>query len=264
MTFLEIAHGLRCIYYTPAEARDAGYLETDHFGAPFPRTEQLLLPHWRLSALATGPALGASGRDPALAPVPRAAAGHSTSPAAPAMELSAFLEIDAPDGGHDPRALRAEHAQRFLADQRNRHRHGLKSLGMVRAGGQPSLVTDGTSRASSTTAAGSCSWALETGHAGQIGLDRGFITAFPAAGGRSPRRSRSPFTDDVTRALADEASLPRAGQARPQRQRAARCLGGDRLHRAALQRDPQAEGGLHRPLPWPADALARPDQGRKL
>ena len=38
MMFLEIASGLRCIYYTPADAKDAGYLETDHFGRRFHHT----------------------------------------------------------------------------------------------------------------------------------------------------------------------------------------------------------------------------------
>ena len=48
--------------------------------------------------------------------------------------------------------------------------------------------------------------ALESGEAGRLGLDRGFITAMPAAG-RAVQRSRPPFTDGVARALADEASL---------------------------------------------------------
>jgi len=48
--------------------------------------------------------------------------------------------------------------------------------------------------------------ALESGEAGRLGLDRGFITAMPAAG-RIAQRSRPPFTDGVARALADEANL---------------------------------------------------------
>ena len=32
----EILHELRLVYFTPAEARDAGFLETEHFGVLFP------------------------------------------------------------------------------------------------------------------------------------------------------------------------------------------------------------------------------------
>jgi hypothetical protein len=48
--------------------------------------------------------------------------------------------------------------------------------------------------------------ALESGEADRLGLDRGFITAMPAAG-RIVQRSRPPFPDGVARALAGEASL---------------------------------------------------------
>jgi integrase len=206
MTFLEIANGLRCIYYTPADAKDAGYLETDHFGRRFHHTSSYFCltgvsQRWLRDLLWEH--LAEILRSPQC---PRSRGPLDESRRA-CVELSAFLEIDAPGGGHDPRALRAEHAQRFLADQRNRHLHGLKSLGMVRAGGKPSLVTDGTLQGVFNYGRRVMFWALETGHADQIGLDRGFITAFPAAGRRSPRRSRSPFTDDVTRALAEEANL---------------------------------------------------------
>lgn len=33
----EILHELRLVYFTPAQARDAGFLETGHFGVAFPR-----------------------------------------------------------------------------------------------------------------------------------------------------------------------------------------------------------------------------------
>ena len=206
MMLLEITSGLRCIYCTPADAKDAGYLETDHFGRRFHHTSSYfcltdISQRWLRDLLWEH--LAEILRSPQC---PRSRGPLDESRRA-CVELSAFLEIDAPGGGHDPRALRAEHAQRFLADQRNRHRHGLKSLGIVRADAKPSLVTDGTLQGVFNYGRRVMFWALETGHAGQIGLDRGFITAFPAAGRRGPRRSRSPFTDDVARALADEASL---------------------------------------------------------
>ncbi|WP_406404842.1 hypothetical protein OH805_37415 [Streptomyces sp. NBC_00879] len=44
------------------------------------------------------------------------------------LELSSFLEVGTHGGGHDPGLLRAEHVHRFLADQRHRARHLLRSL----------------------------------------------------------------------------------------------------------------------------------------
>ena len=195
MMFLEIANGLRCIYYTPADAKDALATSKPITSAAVSTTPavtfaSLTSQRWLRDLL--WEQLAEILRSPQR---PRSRGPLDESRRA-CVELSAFLEIDAPGGGHDPRALRAEHAQRFLADQRNRHRHGLKSLGMVRAG-KPSLVTDGTLQGVFNYGRRVMFWALETGHADQIGLDRGFITAFPTAGRRSPRRSRSPFTDDV-------------------------------------------------------------------
>ena len=60
------------------------------------------------------------------------------------LELSAFLEIHAPTGGHDPRALTAQHMQHFAADQLQRERDGLVSLGFRGRHGKPSIVTANT------------------------------------------------------------------------------------------------------------------------
>ncbi len=206
MMFLEIAGGLRCIYCTPADARDAGYIETDHFGRRFSRAGS----HFCLTGVSQRWLRDLLWEHLAeILRAPRCPRSRNTFDEArrACIELSAFLQIDAPGGGHDPRALRAEHAQRFVADQRHRYRHGLKTLGMVRADGKPSLVTDVALRKVFNSGRRVMFWALETGQADQIGLDRGFITAFPNAGRSSPQRSRNPFTDDVARALADEASL---------------------------------------------------------
>lgn len=50
--------------------------------------------------------------------------------------------------------------------------------------------------------------ALDSGQAQRLGLEHAFITAMPS-GGRLIRRARSPFPDDVARALADEPNLQR-------------------------------------------------------
>ncbi|MGP4103991.1 hypothetical protein [Nonomuraea sp. KM90] len=52
-------------------------------------------------------------------------------------ELSAFLEVEAPGGGHDPTVRRVEHAHRFTADQQHRERNGPASLAMKKQVGTP-------------------------------------------------------------------------------------------------------------------------------
>ena len=122
------------------------------------------------------------------------------------LELSAFLEACAPGGGHDPRVLTAGHMHKFAADQRQRELDGLTSLGAKGVHGKPSIVTPHTRQAVFHRTRRLLRGALESGEAGRLGLDRGFITAMPAAG-RVVQRSRPPFTDGVARALADEANL---------------------------------------------------------
>ena len=205
MMCLEISNGLRCIYYAPADTKDAGYIETEHFGRRFGDARSYfgltsVSQRWLRDLL--WEQLAEILRSPQC-PRSRMTFHHLRRAC---IELSAFLEIDAPGGGHDPRALRAEHAQRFAADRRHRHSHGLKSLGGVRSDEKPSLVTEATMRTVLNYGRRLMFWALETGYAAQIGLDRRFLTAFPAAG-IDQKRSRSPFTDDVARALADEANL---------------------------------------------------------
>jgi len=53
--------------------------------------------------------------------------------------------------------------------------------------------------------------ALETGAADTIDLDRSFITALPV-GGADVKRGRSPFSDEVARALASEQNLFRLAE----------------------------------------------------
>ncbi len=200
-------HYLRLIYFTPAQTRDAGFLETDHFGVRFPGRAS----HVDLTAIAQGwlrnllwdylAELLRSPRCPrSEGPVDGARRGIT--------ELAAFLAIDAPAGGHDPAALTAEHMQRFVADQRHRARDGLGSLAMTTADGKPSTVSENTRSVVFNAVRKVLRDALETGKAEHVGLAREFIVAMPAAGG-APLRARRPFPDDAARALADEANLTR-------------------------------------------------------
>ncbi len=109
-------HHLRLIYFTPAGTRDAGFIETDHFGVRFPDRAS----HVDLTAVSQRwlrdllwDYLASLMRSPRC---PRTAMPLDEIRRA-ATELGGFLEVEAPGGGHDPAALRAELAQRFVADQ---------------------------------------------------------------------------------------------------------------------------------------------------
>ena len=205
MIAYEIAEGLRCVYYSPCDSRDAGFIETDHFGRRFSHARS----HFDLTAVSQRwlrdmlwDHLAGVLRSPRC---PRSRSPFDYCRRA-VIELSAFLESDGPQGGHDPALLRQEHAQRFAADQRHRARHELPALGIFRSDGKPSTVTEDTRRVVFNQLHAMAYRALESGGSDSIGLHRDFITALPP-GGNGLRRSRSPFSDVVARALADEGNL---------------------------------------------------------
>jgi integrase len=196
---------LWCVYYSPADTRDAGFIETDHFGRRLNQSRS----HFDLT--------GVSQRwlrdmlwDHLAAMLQSSRCPRSRGPfdngRRAAIQLSAFLETEAPQGGHDPSLLKAEHAQRFVADLRYRARHSSPALGIHRPDGKPSTVTEGSRRHVFNHIRAITYQALETGASDRIGLHRDFITALPA-GGPDLKRSRSPFSDDVARALSDEENL---------------------------------------------------------
>jgi hypothetical protein len=99
----EIMHELRLVYFTPEQARDAGFLETEHFGVLFPQR----MSHFDLTGIPqrwlrdlTWDHLAGVLRSPSR---PRSAGPFDDIRRA-AVELGAFLEVDAPGGGHDPAA----------------------------------------------------------------------------------------------------------------------------------------------------------------
>lgn len=207
MILREIADGLRPVYYSPLDARDAGFLETSHYGWRHENTRScfdltavtqrwlrdILWEHW----------------DEVLQS-PRAprSRGPLDGSRRAVIALSAFLEIDAPAGGHDPTLLAAEHAQRYVADQRHRAQHQLPSLGLHRKDRQPSVLSDTSCRLGFNHLRAVIYRAFERGTTNEIGLSRDFVTVLPF-GGTDPKRSRSPFPDEMARALADEDNLRR-------------------------------------------------------
>ena len=207
----EILHELRLVYFTPAETKDAGFIETDHFGVRFDQRASHVdltgIPQrwlrdlvWDyLAALLQSPRCPRSGG--VIDGIRRAA-----------IELGAFLEIDAPGGGHDPTVLDGEHMRRFVADQRRRERDGLPSLAIKQPGGKTSIVTTVTRSIVFNALHKMLRDALDTGAADRIGLAREFIVAVPTAGATTGRTPRRPFPDEVARALADETNLRRLAE----------------------------------------------------
>ena len=202
----EILHELRLVYFTPAETKDAGFIETDHFGVRFdPRASHFDLTgipqRWLrdlvwdyLAGLLQSPRCPRSGS--VIDGIRRAA-----------IELGVFLKIDAPGAGQDPTVLDGEHMRRFIADQRRRERDGLASLAIKQPGEKASIVTTVTRSIVFNALHKMLRDAMDTGGADRLGLAREFIVAVPTAGATTGRTPRRPFPDEVARALADENNL---------------------------------------------------------
>jgi hypothetical protein len=205
MIVRSIVQSLWCVYYSEADTRDAGFIETDHFGRRLGESRS----HYDLTGVSQRwlrdmlwDHAAAMLRDPKC---PRSRGPLDNSRRA-AVELSVFLEGEGASGGHDPTLLRQEHAERFIADQRHRARHGLHSLGVHRSDGKPSTVTETTRRILFNHIRAIMRHALETGASDSIGLAKEFVTAFPG-GGPDRKKPRGPFSDDVARALSDDGNL---------------------------------------------------------
>ncbi|WP_244291405.1 tyrosine-type recombinase/integrase [Streptomyces subrutilus] len=200
---------LRVIYFSREDTREAGFIETDHFGVRFTQRNSHIdlnnvTQKW-LRDLLWDQMAHRMITDP---PRSRISVDNWRRGCA---ELSAFLEAQATDGGHDARALTGEHMLDFVADQRHRGEHGLPFLG-IRATGSVSTPVPATATKDAVArifngARVVLRHALETGEFERIGLDRGFIIALPFGGARG--RRRRPFPDEVARALANEANLER-------------------------------------------------------
>jgi integrase len=200
-------HELRLVYYTPSDTREAGFIETDHFGRRFNQRGS----HIDLTAISQrwlrnllwdylANLMRSQG-------CPRSN-NHVDEVRRACTELSVFLAVDAPAAGEDPTMLRAEHMHRFIADQRRRERDGLPSIVMINRDGNPSVVTTNTRCHVFNGSRRLLRDALESGAADGLGLGREFIVAMPTA--KTERsRTRRPFPDEVARALADETNLAR-------------------------------------------------------
>ena len=117
----EIVRGLQPLYMTPEETREQGYILTEHFGWRLPgrpgRIDLTGVSQRWLRDLLWDHFAGVF-RSPRC---PRSARTFDDMRRA-VLELSAFLEVRAPGGGHDPAVLTAQHMHQFAADQRQRER----------------------------------------------------------------------------------------------------------------------------------------------
>lgn len=202
----EVLAELQLIYLTPADTREAGFFQTQLFGVLlkdrsgyYPLTDvpqrwlrDLLWDH--LTAVLRSPQC------------PRTA--HFMDVARKGcVELGTFLQAHAPDGGIDPSQLTAEHAQRYVAEIRRKERMKLPARVLSsRDHTSKVIVTPALRQTLFNGARQVLRSALETGACEQLGLPREFIVAIPS-GGRTATRRRSPFPDEVARALADQANL---------------------------------------------------------
>ncbi|MEU4828807.1 tyrosine-type recombinase/integrase [Actinomadura sp. NPDC023710] len=201
----EILTELQLIYVTPEETREAGYLEFDHFGQRFNARRPIRSDLTVISQLWLRDLLwDFMAHNLRSARGPRSLNPYNAMRRA-CVELSAFLEIHALEGGHDPTRLGKEAFDKFTTDQLHRALSRLPSL-IMQQRGQPATVSVATQRAVFAKARQIMRWTLESGDAERLGLPREFIMAFPASG-RVPYRIRSPFTDETARTLVKEGNL---------------------------------------------------------
>ncbi|HEX9354064.1 MAG TPA: site-specific integrase [Streptosporangiaceae bacterium] len=195
---------LRLIYYTRADTRRAGFLETDHFGVRFNgRGSHFSLTEvtqpWLRDLLWDWMAARLTAAAPPRSPMPLVIARRGC------VELSAFLRASARAGGDDPVLLSGQDAIAFIAGQRDRARHGLPELGIHRRDGAKTTARPGTAATIFDGARCVLRAGLESGACESLGLDRAFVTAVPYGGVTSGRRR--PFPDEAARALAAEVNL---------------------------------------------------------
>lgn len=251
----ETQQALRKIYFTPSDTQDAGYIETEHFGVRFPHRSSYveltcISQRWLRDLLWDH--IADVLRSPTC---PRRAQPVDFVRRAGA-ELSAFIEAEAPGGGHDPTVLRGERIRRFVADLRNRGRLGLAFRGQARLDGKRAKVTENSRRMVFNYGGSLLRSALDSGSTERIGLDRAFIAAMPVGGPGTPR-SRNPFPDEVAGACGRGQPAAARRRLRPARPGPEGHVGDHHRHRPARQRGHPAPAGLRWPYPRPSPGPTR-------
>lgn len=217
-------HGeLRVVYHSPADTRDAGYLETEHFGVRFAgrssRFDLTVVPQRWLRDL-----LWDRAAEKLRSPQCPRTGGFLDMLRKACVELGTFLEGHAPQGGHVPEIVSAEHRERFVVEYRRRERTRQPALALHSRGkGEPVIVTSALRHQMFNAGRQVLRGALESGELERIGLNRGFITALPP-GGRITVRTRSPFPDEVAKALTGQTNLTQLAEVHDPRDRGLRDM----------------------------------------
>jgi integrase len=192
---------LRHVYFTRQDTKEAGHIDGVHYGVNLHESS------------GSFDLTGVSQRwlrdllwdwiDTRLTEDPPRSATPFRAPRRGCTELSAFLEVHAPGGGHDPTLLTKDHAVDFIADQRHRAKHSLPALGTYARGSSTKLaiVTDHTAGQTLNGLRRVLRDAMDAVRTDVIGLHRTFIVAVPPAK-ETYRHRRRPFSDEVARALA--------------------------------------------------------------
>jgi integrase len=210
----EMAAQLQLVYFSRQDTKDAGFLETEHFGVRLRGSRS----HFDLTSISRRwlrDMTWKSMADRLLSDPPRSRGGFDALRRA-VSELSAYLEAQAPRGGHAPCLLTRDHMVDFVADQRRRAENGLPALSIYaqssnrgNAAKKPTIVTKNALSRTFNAARRLPRDALESGTAETIGLDRAFIVALPTF--HAPGVRRRLFPDDAARALAAEENLTDLG-----------------------------------------------------
>ncbi|WP_327669551.1 MULTISPECIES: tyrosine-type recombinase/integrase [unclassified Streptomyces] len=201
-------HHLRLVYFSRQDTKDAGYIETDHYGVRI-RSRHSNFDISQVSQRWLRDLLW-DYLDARLTTDPPRSGSTFTRPRRGCVELSAFLEAHAPGSGHNPGLLRKEHMLDFIADQRRRAAQGLQPLGVhykvqqTKAG--PVAVTGAQVATVLSSVRTVLRNGMDAGETERIGLDRQFVVLVPR-GGQPRGRRRRPFSDEAARALAEEANL---------------------------------------------------------
>ncbi|MEU4226287.1 site-specific integrase [Nonomuraea sp. NPDC026600] len=199
-----IRRELRIIYVTPADTREAGYLQLDHFGRRptrlAPELDLTMLPQRWLRDL-----LWDYFADTLRSPSSTRAATFFHTLRRACQELAAFLDMAAENRGLDPRLLEEDDVHRFIADMRRRSRDRLTSLATA-SQKKPTTMTEVTQKRILDDLRKLFRWVLDQDQCDSRGLKRSFIRAFPS-GVKTTPRTRSPFSDDIAEALADPVNL---------------------------------------------------------
>ena len=147
---------LRLVYFTRQDAKQAGFIEFDHYGVQFPNFNS----HFDLMSVSQQWLRDMlwDYYDERLKNNPPRSQGPFKATRRGCVELSAYLDAEVPKGGHDPALLSEAHMVAFIADQRHRGQRRLPPLGRhLDAGGrgpQKSTASKNSIAGSSTPPAG--------------------------------------------------------------------------------------------------------------